>query len=140
MITERPDYEYGASASPRRPIAHLMMIGQTLDTGLVFPKLEETADERAPASAFPLAKIGQLNMRTLSHFDASRSLPELMTYVTDSGQGVKIVKCGTRGACVLISHSHLQSLTQQLKRLTVELDALDEDTRKGIYKAMARKD
>lgn len=79
-------------------------------------------------------------MRTLTHFEVGRSLPELMLYVNDSGQAVKIVRTGGGGACALISYARLESLTQQLKKLTGELDALDDKKRQRIYKELARKD
>ncbi|MJS61832.1 hypothetical protein DOC35_19305 [Salmonella enterica subsp. enterica] len=79
-------------------------------------------------------------MRTLSHFEAGRALAELMLYVNDSGQPVKIVRPGGGGACALISMTRLESLTQQLKKLTGELDNLDAETRRRIYKELARKD
>lgn len=79
-------------------------------------------------------------MRTLTHQDAGRSLPELMRYVADSGQAVKIIRSGNSGACALIGFAQLESITQQLRKLTAALDGLDEPTRKEIYKALARKD
>lgn len=63
-------------------------------------------------------------MRALSCYDAGRSLPELMQYVNDSGQAVKIVRTGGCGACAIIGYARLEALTQQLKRVTEELDAL----------------
>lgn len=78
-------------------------------------------------------------MRTLTHFEAERSLAGLMRYVNDSGQAVKIVSPGGAGACALISAARLEALTQQLKKITGELDALDEKTRRRVYSEITRK-
>lgn len=79
-------------------------------------------------------------MRTLSHFEVSRALVELMQYTHDSGQAVKIIKPGGGTPCALISFYRLESLMQQLKRANDELAAIGLETRAAVRKAMESKE
>lgn len=62
-------------------------------------------------------------MRVLTQHDAARTLAELMVYVNDSGESIKIVKAGGVGACVLMSYRRVEKLQDRIKQLTGELEA-----------------